>query len=62
MKFYFFVEYVENGVKNSDVWVESVLLDEIRKGEVEIIGIMPTVPHSLGKEYADKFIRDIVEW
>lgn len=62
MKFYFFVEYIENGIRNSDSWSEDVLLNEIRKGEVEIVGIMPLVPHSLGEEYKKKFAHDILEW
>lgn len=37
----FFVEYIEDGTKCSDIWTEWCLLHEIRKGEVEIIGIMP---------------------
>lgn len=62
MKFYFFVEYIENGVRNSDTWREDVLINEIRRGEVEIIGIMPAVPRYLGEEYAKKFAHDILEW
>ena len=62
MKFYFFVEYIENGFRNSDEWSEEVLLDEIRKGEVEIVGIMPIVPQRFGEEYAKKFAHDILEW
>ena len=62
MKFYFFVEYIEDGIRNSDTWEESVLLEEIRRGEVEIVGIMPIVPHRLGEEYAKKFAHDILEW
>jgi hypothetical protein len=61
MKFYFFVEYIENGTHNSDTWSEDVLLDEIRKGEVEIVGVIPSVPHYLGKEYAKKFAHCILE-
>ena len=38
---WFFVEYIENGVKCSDSWSEKTLLDEIKRGEVEIVGIMP---------------------
>lgn len=38
---WFFVEYIENGVKCSDSWNEKTLLDEIKRGEVEIVGIMP---------------------
>lgn len=37
----FFVEYVDMGVTCSDIWTERCLLDEIRKREVEIIGIQP---------------------
>ena len=62
MKFYFFVEYVENGIRNSDTWSEDVLLNEIHSGEVEIVGIMPQVPHVLGEEYKKRFARDILEW
>lgn len=38
----FFVEYIENGIRCSDHWTERTLLDEIRKGEVEIVGISPS--------------------
>jgi len=37
----FYVEYKEDGVLCSDSWTETTLLDEIRKGEVEIISIQP---------------------
>lgn len=37
----FYVEYKEDGVLCSDSWTEATLLDEIRKGEVEIISIQP---------------------
>ena len=62
MKFYFGVTYIENGVLSSDSWSEETLLEEIRKGEVEIVGIMPSIPHNekYRKEFMN-FVHEMIE-
>ena len=60
MKFYFAVEYIENGVRCSDDWSERTLIDEIKKGEVEIISISPSVPQYING-YKEEFLKYIDE-
>lgn len=59
MKFYFGVEYIENGIRSFDNWSEKTLLEEIRNGEVEIIGIMPSIPHN--EEHRKEFMNFVYE-
>lgn len=34
------VEYIENGILCSDIWSKQTLIDELQKGEVQIISVL----------------------